>query len=110
MADCLKTNTTITQVRRIVARPCVAHAVLLHCAAALRCCAPPGGWSVDISHEQITRVAVQICAGSLFVGVFCAMCVSWSVVRVCMWMRVTDTLDAVLCCPFMYALPREIFL
>ena len=44
LADCLKTNTTITQVRRFVARPCVAHAVL-HCAAALRCCAPPGGWN-----------------------------------------------------------------
>ena len=52
LADCLKTNTTITQVRRFVARPCVAHAVLLHCAAVLRCCAPPGGVSVDISHAQ----------------------------------------------------------
>ena len=51
LADCLNTNTTITQVRRFVARPCVAHAVL-HCAAALRCCAPPGGVSVHISHAQ----------------------------------------------------------
>ena len=53
LADCLKTNTTITQVRRFVARPCVVHAVLLHCAAALRCCAPLGGVSVDVSHETI---------------------------------------------------------
>ena len=53
LADCLKTNTTITQVRRLVARPCVAHAVLLHCAAVLRCCAPPGGVSVDVSYEKI---------------------------------------------------------
>ena len=52
LADCLKTNTTITQVRRFVARPCVVHAVLLHCAAVLRCCAPLGGVSVDVSHAQ----------------------------------------------------------
>ena len=71
LADCLKTNTTITQVRRFVARPCVAHAVLLHCAAVLRCCASPGGVSVDRSHEQIV---CQSCGSEFgcqpYLGVF----------------------------------------
>ena len=39
-----------------------------------------------------------------------AKCVSQGVVAVGMWMYVTDTVDVVLCCPFIYALPREIFL
>ena len=63
--------------------------------------------------KLFAKVAVQIVAASLicsFVGVFCLMCVSRSVVCVCMWMYVTDTVDVVLCCPFIYALPREIFL
>ena len=80
LADCLKTNTTITQVRRLVARPCVAHAVLLHCAAALRCCAPPGGVSMDISQEKIVcQSSGSVVAASLiwaFVVVSCEVCVA----------------------------------
>ena len=37
------------------------------------------------------------------------MCVSRSVVSVCVWMYVTDTVDVVLCCPFIHALPRDLF-
>ena len=64
-------------------------------------------------HKLFAKVAVQIVAVNLiwaFVGVFCAMCVSWGFVAVRMWMNVTDTVDVVLCCPFIYALPREMFL
>ena len=79
----------------LLARSCVSHAVLLHCAAVLRRCAPPGGVSVGISHEKLfAKVAVQIVAVNLiwaFVGVFCAMCVSWSVVVVCMNKFMPDT-------------------
>ena len=59
------------------------------------------------------KVAVQIAAVNLilaFLGVFCAMCVSWDVVAVCIWMYVTDTHDDALCCSSAGALPREIIL
>ena len=88
-------------------------------AAVLRCCTAllHVGRGLERRFQPCTKlfakVAVQIVAVNLilaFVGVFCAMRVSRGVVAVCMWMYVTDTIDGVLCCPFMYALPREIFL
>ena len=51
--------------------------------------------------KLFAKVAVQIVAVNLiwaFVGVFCAMCVSWSVVVVCMSMCMTDTHGVALCC------------
>ena len=63
--------------------------------------------------KLFAKVAVQVVAVNLiwaFVGVFCALCASRGDGTVCIWMCVTDTVDVVLCCPFMCALPREIFL
>ena len=60
--------------------------------------------------KLFAKVAVQIVAVNLiwaFVGVFCAMCVSWSVVVVCMSMCMTDMHGVALCCS-PGALPREI--
>ena len=62
--------------------------------------------------QLFAKVAVQIVAASLicsFVGVFCLMCVSRSVVCVCMWMYVADTVDVALCCS-VRALLREIIM
>ena len=89
------------------------------CAASLRCCAAllRAARGRERGYQPCTKlfakVAVQIVAVNLiwaFVGVFCAMCVSRGVVCVCIWMHVIDTVDMVLCCPFINALPREIFL
>ena len=96
----------------------VAHAMLLFCAAALRCCTAllHVGRGLERRFQPCTKlfakVAVQIVAVNLiwaFVGVFCSMCVSRGVVCVCMWMCVTDTVDDALCCS-VGALPREIIL
>ena len=61
--------------------------------------------------KLFAKVAVQIVAVNLiwaFVGVFCALYVSWIEVAVCLWMYVTDTYDGVLCCSSAGVLPREI--
>ena len=89
------------------------------CAALLRCCTAllRATRGRERGYQPCTKlfakVAVQIVAVNLiwaFVGVFCALCASRGVDAVCVWMHVTDTLDVVLCSPFMYALPREIVL
>ena len=63
--------------------------------------------------KLFAKEAVQNLAASFiwaFVSVIFAMCASRGVVTVCAWMYVTDTVDVVLCCPLLYALPREIIL
>ena len=89
------------------------------CAASLRCCTAllRAARGRERGYQPCTKlfakVAVQIVAVNLiwaFVGVFCAMCASRGDGTVCIWMCVTDTLDVVLCCPLIYALPREITL
>ena len=88
-------------------------------AAVLRCCTalPHVGRGLERRFQPCTKlfakVAVQIVAVNLiwaFVGVIFAMCASRGVVTVCAWMYVTATVDVVLCCPLLYALPREIIL
>ena len=80
LAECLKINTTITQVRRWVVWACAPHAVQLRCAAA-RCQGTERRflpWT-----KLFAKVAVQNLAANLiwvFVGVLCAMFVSWGIV------------------------------
>ena len=72
--------------RAMPAQGSVAHAMRLYCAAALRCCTSTEGWSVDFSHA--TKQIVCQSSGSefgcqlylAFVGVLCAMFVSWGIV------------------------------
>ena len=70
------------------------------CAALLRCCTAllRAARGRERGYQPCTKlfakVAVQIVAVNLiwaFVGVFCAMCVSWSVVVVCMNIFMPDT-------------------
>ena len=62
--------------------------------------------------QLFAKVAVQNLAASFIwrLWAFCAMCVSWDVVAVCIWMYMTDTHDDALCCSSAGALPREIIL
>ena len=109
LANCLKSNATITQVRRWVVWACAPHAVQLRCAAA-RCQGTERRflpWT-----KLFAKVAVQNLAANLiwvFVGVFCAMVVPWSVVVVFISICMTDTHDDALCCSA-GALLREIIL
>ena len=105
--------------RAMPAQHSVAHAMRLYCAAVLRCCTAllHVGRGLERRFQPCTKLfakeAVQIVAVNLIwacVGDFYATCASRGDVCVCMRMYVTDTVDVVLCCPLIYALPREIVL